>query len=95
MEQSVQHLRDNGELTGTPKDIGRLIKEVREDIVAEEKENIKDQLWEIYKNDFLGVATNGLPQYYKDKLVLGEVNETIENTENDRQSEDIQEVKEG
>lgn len=73
--KAVQHLRDNGDLTGTPKDIGGLIKEVRADIEAEEKENIKDQLWAIYKNDFLASATNGLPQWYKEKLVKGEINE--------------------
>lgn len=73
--KAVQHLRDDGSLTGTPRDIGGLIKEVREDIVAEEKENIKDQLWEIYKNDFLQSATNGLPQWYKESLVKGEINE--------------------
>lgn len=75
--KAIQHLRDDGTLTGTPKDIGPLIKEVREDIISEEKENIKDQLWEIYKNDFLAAATNGLPQFYKEKLVLGEVNEEV------------------
>lgn len=73
--KAVQHLRDDGNLTGTPKDIGELIKEVRKDISQEEKENIKDQLWSIFKNDFLGMATSGLPQYYKDKLVKGEINE--------------------
>lgn len=72
--KAVQHLRDNANLDGSPKDIGNLIKEVREDIIAEEKENIKDQLWEIYKNDFLATATNGLPQWYKESLVKGEIN---------------------
>lgn len=71
--KAIQHLRDDGRLTGTPKDIGGLIKEVREDIINEEKENIKDQLWEIYKNDFLQVATNGLPQWYKEELVKGNI----------------------
>lgn len=73
--KAIQHLRESGLLTGTPKDIGELIKEVREDIEAEEKENIKDQLWAIYKNDFLASATNGLPQWYKEKLVVGGINE--------------------
>jgi hypothetical protein len=73
--KAVQHLRDDGSLTGTPSDIGGLIKEVRTDIEAEEKENIKDQLYAIYKNDFLAAATNGLPQWYKEHLVKGEVNE--------------------
>lgn len=69
--KAVQHLRDDGRLTESPKDIGELIKEVRKDISQEEKENIKGQLWSIFKNDFLGYATSGLPQWYKEKLVLG------------------------
>lgn len=74
--KAVQHLRDDGNLTGTPKDIGELIKEVRKDISQEEKENIKDQLWSIFKNDFLGHATSGLPEWYKQKLMLGGDDET-------------------
>lgn len=70
--KAIQHLRDDGRLTSSPKDIGELIKEVRKDIAEEEKENIKDQLWSIYKNNFLQAATNGLPQWYKERLVLGE-----------------------
>jgi len=75
--KAIQHLRDDGTLTGTPKDIGPLIKEVRADIETEEKENIKDQLWEIYKNEFLGSSTDGLPQYYKEQLVKGEINDQL------------------
>ena len=73
--QAVQHLRDNGELTGTPKDIGPLIKEIRKDVMEEEKEAIKATLWSIYQNDFLATATNGFPQWFKEKLVKGEINE--------------------
>jgi RNA ligase len=70
--KAIQHLRDDNLLTDSPKDIGELIKEVRKDIVEEEKEAIKDTLWKIYSNDFLGAATAGLPQWYKEKLVKGE-----------------------
>jgi len=73
--KAVQHLRDNANLEGSPKDIGNLIKEVREDIIAEEKENIKETLWGIFQNDFLATATNGLPQWYKESLIKGEINE--------------------
>lgn len=73
--KAVQHLRDNGQLTGSPRDIGELIKEVRKDISEEEKEAIKASLWSIFKNDFLGHATSGLPEWYKEKLVVGEINE--------------------
>lgn len=72
--KGVQHLRDNGTLEGTPKDIGNLMKEVRNDVIAEEKENIKEQLWSLYGDDFLREATNGLPQWYKEQLVKGEIN---------------------
>lgn len=71
--KAVQHLRDAGTLTGTPKDIGDLIKEVRKDVTEEEKENIKNILWKIYGEKFLYSATTGLPQWYKEKIVLGEV----------------------
>jgi len=76
--KAIQHLRDNGTLLGNPKDIGPLIKEVRNDIIEEEKDNIKDKLWNIYMNDFLAMATNGLPQYYKEKIMLGDSNGELE-----------------
>lgn len=74
--KAVQHLRDAGTLTGTLKDIGELIKEVRKDVTEEEKESIKAQLWAIYGEQFTKAATDGLPQWYKEKLVLGELDET-------------------
>ena len=73
--KAIQHLRENGELTGTPKDIGALLKEINVDIETEEKENIKDQLYAIYKGDIMKYATHGLAQWYKNKLVKGEINE--------------------
>lgn len=78
--KAVQHLRDNANLTGSPKDIGNLIKEVHKDIVEEEQANIKEQLWNIFGKDILQYATNGLPQWYKEKILLGEVDGTTENT---------------
>lgn len=76
--KAIQHLRENGELAGTPADIGRLIKEVRFDITLEEKENIKEELWKIYKDDFMRHAVSGLPEWYKKKLATGGVDvETV------------------
>ena len=72
--KAVMHLKERGELTGTPKDIGALIKEARVDIETEEKENIKDVLWSIYKEDILKYSVFGLAQWYKTKLVEGEIN---------------------
>lgn len=76
--KAVQHLRDSGNLTGTPKDIGELIKEVRKDVTEEEQENIKNILWKIYGEKFLYSATTGLPQWYKTQLVEGKINDQPE-----------------
>lgn len=72
--KAVQHIKEAGNLTGSPKDIGALMKEVKDDITAEEKENIKNQLWSLYGDDFLREATNGLPQWYKEELAKGNIN---------------------
>ena len=74
--KAIQHLRDAGSLEGSPKDIGPLIKEIHKDITEEEKENIKNELWAIYGKEFVAAATQGFPQWYKEKLVLGEISET-------------------
>lgn len=76
--KAIQHLRDDSNFTGTPKDIGNLIKEVRRDVEEEEKENIKEILWKIYGDKFLRAAAEGLPQWYKEELVKGNVNGSTE-----------------
>jgi len=68
-DKAVQHLRDAGQLTGSPKDIGPLITEVREDIEREEKEAIKERLWAWAKKPLMGKLTGGLPEWYKKKLL--------------------------
>lgn len=67
--KAVQHLQDNGLLVRTPADIGNLIKEVRHDIVAEEKEEIKTALWKLFADDILKTATAGMPEWYKNELM--------------------------
>lgn len=89
--KAIQHLRESGELTGTPKDIGALIRETRIDIETEEKENIKDALWNIYKEDILKYSVFGLAQFYKEQLIGG-INETF--NQDNRQPEDLQETQE-
>lgn len=66
--KAVQSLRDAGELEEDPKDIGKLIKYIQQDIVDEEKEEIKDKLWNIFKDQILRKSTAGAPEWYKSKL---------------------------
>lgn len=74
--KAIQHLRDDGNFEGSPRDIGNLIKEIKRDITEEEKENIKTQLWAIFGDDVLRTATQGFPEWFKEKLLKGELDES-------------------
>jgi hypothetical protein len=66
--KAIQHLRDAGNLDGSPKDIGNLLKEVAQDIHKECQDEIKEILFaHFWKNISRGV-TAGLPEWYKDEL---------------------------
>ena len=67
-QKAYQHLRDNGEILGEPKDIGPLIKEIQRDIIEEEKDNITAHLWSEFSPDLLRMATAGAPEWYKEML---------------------------
>ena len=68
-QKAVQHLRDAGELENEPRDIGKLIKEIQNDIIAEEIDGIKIVLWNLFKNDMLRKAIAGAPEWYKEQLL--------------------------
>jgi hypothetical protein len=70
--KAIQHLRDDGDFEGTVRDIGKLIAEVSKDVTEEEKENIKEKLWQIYGKDILRHATGGMVEWYKEKIAKGE-----------------------
>jgi hypothetical protein len=67
--KAIFRLRDENRLTNSPKDIEFIIKEIRKDIIEEEKENIKDFLYKEFSNDLLRVATHGFPYFYKEHLL--------------------------
>lgn len=67
--KAVQHLRDDGKLTGEPKDIGLLMGELVRDMVEEEKENFKEELYQLYRKDWMRFVQRGLPEWYKQKLL--------------------------
>jgi hypothetical protein len=68
-EKAIQYLRDSGELTESPKDIGKLIARVMVDIEEEEKEEIKKFLWNHFGKEVLRTGVQGLPEFYKLKLL--------------------------
>lgn len=72
--KSVQHLRDEGRLEGSPRDIGNLIKEAQNDILKEEEDYIKDALFGHFKGQILRGAIRGLPEKYKEWIAEGDLN---------------------
>jgi len=68
-EKAIQHLRDGGTLTDSPKDIGELIKEVQKDMIEEYEEYIKETLYKYAKSKITRGIIAGLPEWYKEKLM--------------------------
>ncbi len=66
--KSVQHLRDDDVLSETPQDIGKLIKEVGDDIEKECREEILTILWSHFWPQIRRSVVRGLPEWYKEQL---------------------------
>ncbi len=66
--KAIQHLRERGELTESPKDIGPLLREVQTDIEAECHAEIAEKLYAWARKDVLRAAGHGLPEWYKEQL---------------------------
>ena len=66
--KAVQHLRDRGQLDGSPKDIGPLMREVPEDVSKEAQDDIKETLFRYAWPKIQRGIVAGLPQWYKDEL---------------------------
>lgn len=70
-QKAVQHLRDNGTLTETPKDIGALLKEVQADVLKEEESEIRDRLFKHFWPQIQRGIIAGLPEWYKQSIGIG------------------------
>jgi len=67
--KGIQHLSEKDELENSPRDIGKLLIEIKKDILEEEEQNIKEELFKIFKDDILRKATKGFPEFYKKYLL--------------------------
>jgi hypothetical protein len=67
--KAMQHLRDDGTLTNSPKDIGPIIVECQADIRKECEDMIKDELFAWAWKQIAHKLVGGLPQWYKEQLV--------------------------
>jgi len=73
--KAVQHLKERGELTSTPKDIGPLMIETRKDIREECMDEIKQELFRYAWDHIERRLTGGLPEWYKRELLKSQFEE--------------------
>lgn len=66
--KAIEHLRDRGKLSGELKDIPVIIKEVHDDILAEQEAFIKERLFQLFWKDIKKAAVKSLPEWYKSVL---------------------------
>lgn len=67
--KAIQHLRENGDLTETPQDIGNLIMETQSDVQCECALEIKAALWSWAWPQIRRGIIRGLPEWYKKQLL--------------------------
>jgi len=68
-EKAIIHLREQSLIEDSPRDISKLINEIREDLKAECTEDMKDILYKWAIGHVLRGITAGMPEWYKEKLV--------------------------
>jgi hypothetical protein len=73
--KAIIHLREQGLIQDSPKDIGLIMKEVPLDILKECEQEIKDKLFEYFWPAIRRKSTYGLPEYYKDQLLEAQFSE--------------------
>jgi hypothetical protein len=70
--KAVQHLQEAGAIFGEPRDIGPLLRELQQDFETEEKEQIKELLYQHFRKQILKGVGAGLPTWYKQRLAFGD-----------------------
>lgn len=68
-EKALQHLRDDGKIEDSPRDIGLLIREVWPDVERECRDDIADELYAWAAGHLRRMSTRGLAEWYKQRLM--------------------------
>ena len=67
-QKAVNHLREAGQLEGSPRDIAGLIKEIPNDVLKECEDEIKQALFTHFWQHIRRGITAGMPEWYKEEL---------------------------
>lgn len=76
--KAILHAREDGWLENSPKDIGRLIKEVQGDVENEEAEFITKTLRKWAMPHIRRAVVRGLPEFYKEQLLERQFNDATD-----------------
>lgn len=76
-QKAIQKLRDSGEQEQHPRDIGKLLRILHTDIEEEDKEVIKEKLWNEFSKDIKRAAVRGFPEAYKHYLATGNLKMSV------------------
>lgn len=68
-DKAIIHLKERGLLENSPKDIGKIIKEVPSDLITECGDEIKEVLFKWAYQHLIRGVNRGLAEYYKEKLM--------------------------
>jgi len=67
-DKALAHLRDEDKITGTPRDIGLIVREVQRDVREECGDEIRDQIFSALWPTVSKATVDGLALWYKAKL---------------------------
>ena len=74
-EKAIIHLKERGELTNNPKDIGALMKELQLDLEEECSAEIAQKLLKHAMPKIQRTVSSGFPEYYKKRLLKSQFGE--------------------
>lgn len=64
--KAIQRAQEDGWFTGEPKDIGRLMVAIKQDVMEEEEAEMQRQLWEAHKGQVQRAVGRGFPEWFKE-----------------------------
>jgi RNA ligase len=68
-DKAIQHLREAGQIEDSPRDIGKILKEIHTDTLKECEAEIKDELFKAAWPKIGRIITAGFPEFYKERLL--------------------------
>ena len=86
-DKAIIHMKEEGTYTGSPADIGLLIKAIPEDIAKECADDIKERLFAHFWPIIRRGVTRGFPEYYKEQLAKTAFPDTIQHQEQEKPKE--------